>query len=78
VGRAASIRLGIVKAYTTHASAKNSTELLDDDGQMLGEQNHESAPPPGANGAGGWFDAPRLCAKLCITSERHWHRVDQA
>ncbi|MEL7465230.1 MAG: adenylosuccinate synthase [Pseudomonadota bacterium] len=50
--------LGIVKAYTTRVGeGPFPTELLDDDGQRLGERGHEFGTTTGRKRRCGWFDA---------------------
>ena len=50
--------LGIVKAYTTRVGeGPFPTELLDEDGQRLGERGHEFGTTTGRKRRCGWFDA---------------------
>lgn len=50
--------LGIVKAYTTRVGeGPFPTELLDEDGQRLGERGHEFGVVTGRKRRCGWFDA---------------------
>ena len=50
--------LGIVKAYTTRVGeGPFPTELLDTDGQRLGERGHEFGTTTGRKRRCGWFDA---------------------
>ena len=50
--------LGIVKAYTTRVGeGPFPTELLDDNGQRLGERGHEFGTTTGRKRRCGWFDA---------------------
>ena len=58
--------LGIVKAYTTRVGeGPFPTELLDDDGQRLGERGHEFGTTTGRKRRCGWFDAA-LVRQTCI------------
>ena len=60
--------LGIVKAYTTRVGeGPFPTELLDDDGQRLGERGHEFGTTTGRKRRCGWFDAV-LVRQTCVTS----------
>ncbi|WP_296425124.1 adenylosuccinate synthase [Yoonia sp.] len=60
--------LGIVKAYTTRVGeGPFPTELLDDDGQRLGERGHEFGTTTGRKRRCGWFDAC-LLRQTCATS----------
>ncbi|KAA2313192.1 adenylosuccinate synthase [Pseudooceanicola sediminis] len=60
--------LGIVKAYTTRVGeGPFPTELLDDDGQRLGERGHEFGTVTGRKRRCGWFDAA-LLRQTCATS----------
>jgi len=60
--------LGIVKAYTTRVGeGPFPTELLDEDGQRLGERGHEFGTTTGRKRRCGWFDAA-LVRQTCITS----------
>ncbi|MDR5652518.1 adenylosuccinate synthase [Ruixingdingia sedimenti] len=60
--------LGIVKAYTTRVGeGPFPTELLDDDGQRLGERGHEFGTVTGRKRRCGWFDAV-LVRQTCATS----------
>ncbi len=60
--------LGIVKAYTTRVGeGPFPTELLDDDGQRLGERGHEFGTTTGRKRRCGWFDAA-LVRQTCVTS----------
>ena len=60
--------LGIVKAYTTRVGeGPFPTELLDADGQRLGEQGHEFGTTTGRKRRCGWFDA-MLVRQTCATS----------
>ncbi|MYM56456.1 adenylosuccinate synthase [Thalassovita mangrovi] len=60
--------LGIVKAYTTRVGeGPFPTELLDDDGQRLGERGHEFGTTTGRKRRCGWFDAA-LVRQTCATS----------
>ncbi len=60
--------LGIVKAYTTRVGeGPFPTELLDADGQRLGERGHEFGTTTGRKRRCGWFDAA-LVRQTCITS----------
>ena len=60
--------LGIVKAYTTRVGeGPFPTELLDDDGQRLGERGHEFGTTTGRKRRCGWFDAT-LVRQTCATS----------
>ena len=60
--------LGIVKAYTTRVGeGPFPTELLDDDGQRLGERGHEFGTTTGRKRRCGWFDAC-LVRQTCATS----------
>ena len=60
--------LGIVKAYTTRVGeGPFPTELLDDDGQRLGERGHEFGTTTGRKRRCGWFDAV-LVRQTCATS----------
>ncbi|QPM90134.1 adenylosuccinate synthase [Pseudooceanicola algae] len=53
--------LGIVKAYTTRVGeGPFPTELLDEDGQRLGERGHEFGTTTGRKRRCGWFDAALL------------------
>ncbi len=56
--RSVSYVLGITKAYTTRVgSGPFPTELLDDDGERLGERGHEFGTTTGRKRRCGWFDA---------------------
>mgnify|MGYP001791753318 FL=1 len=60
--------LGIVKAYTTRVGeGPFPTELLDEDGQRLGERGHEFGTTTGRKRRCGWFDAV-LVRQTCATS----------
>ncbi len=60
--------LGIVKAYTTRVGeGPFPTELLDEDGQRLGERGHEFGTVTGRKRRCGWFDAV-LVRQTCATS----------
>jgi len=60
--------LGIVKAYTTRVGeGPFPTELLDEDGQRLGERGHEFGTTTGRKRRCGWFDAC-LLRQTCATS----------
>ena len=60
--------LGVVKAYTTRVGGGPfPTELLDDDGQRLGERGHEFGTTTGRKRRCGWFDAA-LVRQTCATS----------
>ena len=60
--------LGIVKAYTTRVGEGPSpTELLDEDGQRLGERGHEFGTTTGRKRRCGWFDAV-LVRQTCAQS----------
>ncbi|MEM7599376.1 MAG: adenylosuccinate synthase [Pseudomonadota bacterium] len=60
--------LGIVKAYTTRVGeGPFPTELLNDDGQRLGERGHEFGTTTGRKRRCGWFDAV-LVRQTCATS----------
>jgi adenylosuccinate synthase len=60
--------LGIVKAYTTRVGeGPFPTELLDADGQRLGERGHEFGTTTGRKRRCGWFDAC-LLRQTCATS----------
>jgi adenylosuccinate synthase len=60
--------LGIVKAYTTRVGeGPFPTELLDSDGQRLGERGHEFGTTTGRKRRCGWFDAC-LLRQTCATS----------
>ncbi len=60
--------LGIVKAYTTRVGeGPFPTELLDDNGQRLGERGHEFGTTTGRKRRCGWFDAA-LVRQTCATS----------
>jgi adenylosuccinate synthase len=60
--------LGIVKAYTTRVGeGPFPTELLDADGQRLGERGHEFGTTTGRKRRCGWFDAC-LVRQTCATS----------
>src|SRR6056297_1909730 len=60
--------LGIVKAYTTRVGeGPFPTELLDADGQKLGERGHEFGTTTGRKRRCGWFDAV-LVRQTCATS----------
>lgn len=60
--------LGIVKAYTTRVGeGPFPTELLDEDGQRLGERGHEFGTTTGRKRRCGWFDAC-LVRQTCATS----------
>ncbi len=60
--------LGIVKAYTTRVGeGPFPTELLDNDGQRLGERGHEFGTTTGRKRRCGWFDAC-LVRQTCATS----------
>ncbi len=55
---AVSYVLGITKAYTTRVgNGPFPTELLDEDGQRLGERGHEFGVVTGRKRRCGWFDA---------------------
>jgi adenylosuccinate synthase len=63
--------LGIVKAYTTRVGeGPFPTELLDADGQRLGERGHEFGTTTGRKRRCGWFDAV-LVRQTCATSGVH-------
>ncbi len=60
--------LGIVKAYTTRVGeGPFPSELLDADGQRLGERGHEFGTTTGRKRRCGWFDAA-LVRQTCVTS----------
>ncbi len=60
--------LGIVKAYTTRVGeGPFPTELLDDDGQRLGERGREFGTTTGRKRRCGWFDAA-LVRQTCAIS----------
>ena len=60
--------LGIVKAYTTRVGeGPFPTELLDGDGQRLGERGREFGTVTGRKRRCGWFDAC-LVRQTCATS----------
>ena len=60
--------LGIVKAYTTRVGeGPFPTELLDADGDRLGERGHEFGTTTGRKRRCGWFDAV-LVRQTCATS----------
>jgi len=60
--------LGIVKAYTTRVGeGPFPTELMDKDGQRLGERGHEFGTTTGRKRRCGWFDAC-LVRQTCATS----------
>ncbi|MCG6883295.1 MAG: adenylosuccinate synthase [Silicimonas sp.] len=60
--------LGIVKAYTTRVGeGPFPTELLDADGEKLGERGHEFGTTTGRKRRCGWFDAV-LVRQTCATS----------
>jgi adenylosuccinate synthase len=60
--------LGIVKAYTTRVGeGPFPAELLDEDGQRLGERGHEFGTNTGRKRRCGWFDAV-LVRQTCMTS----------
>ena len=60
--------LGIVKAYTTRVGeGPFPTELLDSDGQRLGERGREFGTVTGRKRRCGWFDAC-LVRQTCATS----------
>ncbi|MEM9550074.1 MAG: adenylosuccinate synthase [Pseudomonadota bacterium] len=60
--------LGIVKAYTTRVGeGPFPTELMDEDGQRLGERGHEFGTTTGRKRRCGWFDAC-LVRQTCATS----------
>jgi adenylosuccinate synthase len=60
--------LGIVKAYTTRVGeGPFPTELLDDDGERLGQRGHEFGTTTGRKRRCGWFDAA-LVRQTCATS----------
>ncbi|NHF71964.1 adenylosuccinate synthase [Paracoccus xiamenensis] len=60
--------LGIVKAYTTRVGeGPFPTELLDEDGQRLGERGHEFGTVTGRKRRCGWFDAV-LVRQTCAIS----------
>ncbi len=60
--------LGIVKAYTTRVGeGPFPAELLDADGQRLGERGHEFGTVTGRKRRCGWFDAV-LVRQTCATS----------
>jgi adenylosuccinate synthase len=60
--------LGIVKAYTTRVGeGPFPTELLDADGERLGERGHEFGTVTGRKRRCGWFDAV-LVRQTCATS----------
>ena len=62
--------LGIVKAYTTRVGeGPFPTELLDADGQRLGERGREYGTVTGRKRRCGWFDAclvRQTCATSCV------------
>ncbi len=60
--------LGIVKAYTTRVGeGPFPTELLDDDGERLGQRGHEFGTVTGRKRRCGWFDAV-LVRQTCAIS----------
>ncbi|MDP2086714.1 MAG: adenylosuccinate synthase [Gemmobacter sp.] len=60
--------LGIVKAYTTRVGeGPFPTELLDADGERLGQRGHEFGTVTGRKRRCGWFDAV-LVRQTCATS----------
>lgn len=60
--------LGIVKAYTTRVGeGPFPTELLDEDGERLGQRGHEFGTTTGRKRRCGWFDAA-LLRQTCATS----------
>jgi len=60
--------LGIVKAYTTRVGeGPFPTELMDDDGQRMGERGKEFGTTTGRKRRCGWFDAV-LVRQTCATS----------
>ncbi|MFD1912247.1 adenylosuccinate synthase [Halodurantibacterium flavum] len=60
--------LGIVKAYTTRVGeGPFPSELMDADGQRLGERGHEFGTVTGRKRRCGWFDAV-LVRQTCATS----------
>jgi adenylosuccinate synthase len=60
--------LGIVKAYTTRVGeGPFPTELLDADGERLGQRGHEFGTTTGRKRRCGWFDAA-LLRQTCATS----------
>jgi adenylosuccinate synthase len=60
--------LGIVKAYTTRVGeGPFPTELLDADGEKLGQRGHEFGTTTGRKRRCGWFDAA-LVRQTCATS----------
>ncbi len=60
--------LGIVKAYTTRVGeGPFPTELLDDDGERLGQRGHEFGTTTGRKRRCGWFDAA-LVRQTCAIS----------
>ena len=60
--------LGIVKAYTTRVgSGPFPTELMDADGERLGQQGHEFGTVTGRKRRCGWFDAV-LVRQTCAIS----------
>lgn len=60
--------LGITKAYTTRVgSGPFPTELLDADGEMLGQRGHEFGTTTGRKRRCGWFDAT-LVRQTCKIS----------
>ena len=66
--KAINFMLGIVKAYTTRVGeGPFPTELLDEDGQKLGERGHEFGTTTGRKRRCGWFDAA-LVRQSCIIS----------
>jgi adenylosuccinate synthase len=59
--------LGIVKAYTTRVgSGPFPTELIDADGQRLGERGHEFGTVTGRARRCGWFDAVLVRQSIAI------------
>ncbi|MFK7943719.1 MAG: adenylosuccinate synthase [Paracoccaceae bacterium] len=64
---AVNFTLSIVKAYTTRVGeGPFPTELLDADGQRLGERGHEFGTTTGRKRRCGWFDAA-LVRQTCTT-----------
>ena len=60
--------LGIVKAYTTRVGeGPFPTELMDEDGERLGQRGHEFGTTTGRKRRCGWFDAA-LLRQTCATS----------
>ncbi|MGR3551295.1 adenylosuccinate synthase [Pseudooceanicola sp.] len=60
--------LGIVKAYTTRVGeGPFPTELMDGDGERLGQRGHEFGTTTGRKRRCGWFDAA-LLRQTCATS----------